>query len=125
MISQKSLNLTPKQTLILFFIETGFADTDYKLVKHLDRSAFFPSQLSANLSPLFEHNLIEISGWLSNSDPWKYTIKKQGIEYLDQNLRRAELMSFADTYSHKDFIMQVLPVLLKKRIADGKILDGE
>jgi DNA-binding PadR family transcriptional regulator len=95
------------------------------LVKHLDRSAFFPSQLSENISSLFKHNLIEISERFSNGDPFKYTITKHGIEYLDQNLRRAELMSFADTYSHKNFIIQMIPVLLEKRIADGKILDRE
>ena len=125
MISQKRPNLTPKQTLILFFIETGFADTDYQLIKHLDRSAFFPSQLSKNLSPLFKYNLIEILERLSNEDPLRYTITKHGVEYLDQNLRRAELMGFADTYSHKDFIMQIIPVLLEKRTAPEKILRGE
>ena len=62
-----------KQTLILF-IETGFADGDYNLIKHLDRSAFFPPQLSGNLS-LFKHNFIEVSGGLSNGDPFKYAIK--------------------------------------------------
>lgn len=115
------LNLTTKQTLILFFIETGFADTDYKLVKHLDRSAFFPSQLSKNLLPLFKHNLIEVSERLSSGHPFKYTITERGVDFLDQNLTRAELMNFADGYSQKDFIMQMIPLLLKKRIAEGKV----
>jgi DNA-binding PadR family transcriptional regulator len=115
MDAEENLQLTAKQTLILFFIETEFADNEYKLIKHLDRSEFFPSELSMNLQPLLKYRLIEVSGCLNNGTPFKYTITEKGNRYLDQNLKSDELMNFANGYSNKDFMIQIISTLLKRR----------
>ncbi len=117
----ENLQLTPKQVLILFFIETGFADTDYKLIKHLDRSNYFPASLDENLAPLFAHHLIDVTGYDTNGHPFKYSITEQGRQYLDRNLQMAYLLDFADGYMHKDFILEMIPLLLKERKAAGEI----
>jgi len=117
----ENLQLTAKQTLILFFIETEFADNEYKLIKHLDRSEFFPSELSMNLPPLLKYRLIEVAGYLNNGIPFKYTVTEQGTRYLDQNLRSDELMDFANGYSNKDFMIQIISTLLKRRVSKDRI----
>ncbi len=121
MSTEENIELTTKQLLILFFIETGFADNDYKLVKHLDRSNFFPAELDENMATLFKHRLIKTSGYLDNGSPFKYAITERGTLYLDQHLKRSDLMDFAEGYSSHGFIMEIIPALLKKRIAEGKI----
>ncbi|HEY9000999.1 MAG TPA: hypothetical protein VIM89_06585 [Mucilaginibacter sp.] len=111
----ENIELTSKQILILFFIETEFANNQYKLIKHLDRSEFFPADLYTNLQPLFEHRFIEVSGHLNNGTPFQYAITERGTKYLDANLRSNDLMQFANGYSNKDFMVQIISVLLERR----------
>jgi hypothetical protein len=74
-----------------------------------------------NLPPLLKYRLIEVAGYLNNGTPFKYTVTEQGTRYLDQNLRSDELMDFANGYSNKDFMIQIISTLLKRRVSKDRI----
>ncbi|MGL5888487.1 MAG: hypothetical protein ACRC3B_01300 [Bacteroidia bacterium] len=107
--------MTSKQRLILFFIETKFADNQYSLVKYLDRSSYFPSELSENLNPLLENEYIIVRDYLSNGTPFSYSITEKGKEYLNTSLNPHELIDFANSCTSPEFMIKIIYALINKR----------
>lgn len=107
--------MTAKQRLILFFIDTTFADNQYRLIKFLDRSAFSPSELGKNLKPLLEDQLITVSGYHDNGTEFKYSITEKGKKYLNENLDKRELEEYANGFSSPQIMTEIITNLLRNK----------
>jgi DNA-binding PadR family transcriptional regulator len=110
-----NLNMTAKQRLILFFIDTQFAEDQYRLIKYLDRSAYKPAELGKNLKPLLEAQFIIVSGYAYNGTEFKYSITEKGKEYLNVNLDKQELDDYANGFSNAEIMIEIMAGLLQKR----------
>jgi hypothetical protein len=99
--------MTTKQKLILFLIscEPGIRDI-YTMVKLYDR-ADFPSNMTENLQPLLEGNLICVTENFENGTPNKYGVTEKGISYLSQNATDNEIIEYIKTLNNPDFLLQL------------------
>ena len=105
--------MTPKQKLMLFFIHTGFADTQYALIKHFDRWNF-PAELGFNLQPLLNENIIIVSKLDSYGNAFGYSVTEKGKMILFENDFYDDILNYITTLPNARFLLEITEALIKK-----------
>jgi hypothetical protein len=87
--------MTNKQKLLLLLISTDpKLWTLYRLVRVFDR-VDFPANISINLQPLIEQELVQVDGWFDNGTPGAYIATDKGRDFVSKNI---------DTESIRDYL---------------------
>ncbi len=105
--------MTLKQKLILFYIYSDFANNQYALVKHLDRADFIErANLTENLKPLLNNDLIIVSKLLDNGTLFEYTVTEKGRTYIDEKFNDKELLDYVAAMPNPDFLLKMTQRLI-------------
>jgi DNA-binding MarR family transcriptional regulator len=107
--------MTIKQKLIIFLIscDPGIRDI-YTMVKVYDR-ANFPSNMTENLKPLLDNNLIFVSQNFDNGTANKYEITENGKKYLDQNFVADEVINYIKTMDNPEQLLFITQTYIDRQ----------
>jgi hypothetical protein len=79
----------------------------YSLVKIFDRTQF-PSNLTDDLNSLLKDKLIRIEKNFDNGTPSEYGITKDGVQYLDSNLKINVIIEYIKTMDDPELILNIV-----------------
>jgi len=99
--------MSPKQKLILLFIHSGFANSQYDLVKQLDKNDF-RAELEKNLEPLLEAQLISVCEFAFNSSPFKYSITGKGKELVSETSFKQDVITHIKALNNAGFLLKLI-----------------
>ena len=107
--------LTEKQILILYLIasEPGIKGF-YTLVKIFDR-ADFPANMTENLNPLFEKNLITVSEKFDNGTTKEYRITEEGQNILKLNFDAVKIINYIKKMDEPKLVLEITQSYITKQ----------
>lgn len=107
--------MTIKQKLILFLIscDPGIRDI-YKMLKVFDR-ADFPANMTENLKPLLENNMIFVAQNFNNGTANKYEITETGKKYLEQNFVADEVINYIKTMDNPEQLLFITQAYIDRQ----------
>ncbi|MCW3072233.1 MAG: hypothetical protein JWO44_2123 [Bacteroidetes bacterium] len=108
--------LTSKQKLMLLFIDSGFSNNQYTLIKHFDRFDF-PAELGVNLRILKENGLISVSGHHpANGTEFEYVTTDKGKKFTESDGFYDEIMNYIKKLDQSGHFSQITETLIRKRL---------
>ena len=109
--------MTDKQKLLLFLIscDPGIRDI-YKMVKIYHRASL-TFEITENLQPLLDNNLILVSKYFDNNTANEYLITDKGNEFLTHNFNDDEAIQFIKTLDDPDLLLMITQAYIDKKTA--------
>lgn len=107
--------MTIKQKTLLFLIscDPGIRDI-YKMVKVYHR-ACLTFEITENLQPLLDNNLIVVSKYFDNKTANKYEITENGKEFLSNNFNDNEAIHFIKTLDDPDQLLMITQAYIDRK----------
>lgn len=100
--------MTDKQKILLFLIscEPGVRDI-YKMVRVYHRASL-TFEITENLQPLLDNNLIIVSKYFDNNTANEYQVTEKGNEFLKHNFKDDEAIQFIKTLENPDLLLIIM-----------------
>ena len=107
--------MTIKQKIILFLIscDPGVRDI-YKMVKVYHR-ACLTFEITENLQPLLDNNLIIVSKYFDNKTANEYEITENGKEFLSNNFNDNEAIHFIKKLDDPDQLLMIIQAYIDRK----------
>jgi predicted transcriptional regulator len=107
--------MTEKQKLLLFLIscDPGIRAI-YKMVKVYHRASL-NFEITENLQPLLDQDLIIVSGYFDNGTANEYEITEKGNQFLTDNFNEDEAFHFIKTMDDPDLLLMITQAYIDRK----------
>src|SRR5450432_3113543 len=104
-----------KQKILLFLISCNPGVRDiYKMIKVYHR-ACLTFEITENLQPLLDKNLIIISKYFDNKTANEYEITEKGNEFLTHNFNEEEAIQFIKSLDDPDQLLMITQAYIDRK----------